>query len=241
MSIKQPEMDLQKFFDKLVNKKLPFFSTVNTIPFWISLENRYKESLGLKENSTEAVRTYHNLDHIRNGLATIINISKEYSSEVIEDVAMAWFYHDCVYNVVKSVDKDPAVNEVCSGLVALKDLIEMGWTAEQAGLMYDLVMWTKHNKVPAIDDDRANLIVDVDLMGMASDREVFAATSHNVRLEFFQATDEQWIDGRKAFWKNFLSTKGSKIFQTKPFQNLNEKAKGNILYELECLEKGIIL
>lgn len=220
-------------FDRAVNSEFSLGQLVKTRPFFDSLLVDYRKPLLAEPNKNSINRDYHDFFHIAEGVKDLIGVEGCCSS--INDVLLAWFSHDRIYLLDKEVD-----NERSSAAACFADLTAMGWSAARAGRIFDLIMFTKHDKNPPEEDYEANLIVDIDLQRMAvKDFDTYMFNVSVIRSEYLRYTEKEWITGRTKFLENFLEKKKGKIFGTRQFQNLNPIAIRNISSELTKLRQSI--
>lgn len=224
---------LSYVYDKAINAGSGLSKIVKTTSFFQRLVDAYKEPVATSGDKI-IHRKYHDFNHIAEGVRDLSNIEPDCECASLDDVLLAWFYHDAYYKIGTDLD-----NERASADYVLMDLIQMGWKAERAGRLFDLVMWTKHDKNPPADDYEANLIVDIDLLRIAAEPiEAFFLATEMVREEFALYDDKAWADGRIKFWKGFLERKKGRIFRTSHFEHFNRVAIDNINKEMFSLEKA---
>jgi len=229
--IKNPNTNIFLFnvYNRIINQNFLIREMIDTSPFFEKLMLCYEEPVAEKDGQ-KIPRTYHNLFHILEGVQKLATIEEECQCGSVSDVLLAWFYHDSYYKTDIGSN-----NEFKSASYAFSDLLEMGWSAERAGRIFDLIMWTKHDKNPPEHDFEANLIVDLDIMRMAVSREKFIETSNSIRHEFSLFDDKQWKEGRIKFFTGFKKLKDGRVFRTPNFQPLNEIAILNIQGEINRL------
>jgi predicted metal-dependent HD superfamily phosphohydrolase len=224
-------------FDRAINAGRRFCEIQDHVGLFIGVEDLY-----LKPVSYDPMidRCYHDFSHIANGAQLLKDVEKStvLSVSSVDDVFLAWVYHDCFYQTNPKVRAGD--NEQKSAAKAFEDLVKAGMNGSRAGRIYDLVIYTNHLENPPEYDLQANLICDIDLAGMGSSPEQFVETTKLVRKEFSFASDEEWVRGRLKFWKDFLALKGTKIFRTDVFQHLNTLALSNIHSEIHCLERSLV-
>jgi predicted metal-dependent HD superfamily phosphohydrolase len=226
-------MDFKYIYDRAINNGFALDDLVDTTSFWTRLREHYDQPVAMGADSVPIPRNYHNFDHIRDGVDALRKI-EPHCECLVNSVLVAWLYHDAYYRVGdKSFD-----NERASADLALIDLLQMGWAGERAGRVWDLVMYTKHKYNPPADDYEGQLIVDIDLLGLASTPvEKFFENTRKVRDEFKNFTDEQFATGRLHFWEGFLELKKNRIFRTSHFEHLNDIALDNIHKEQFSLQR----
>ncbi len=224
-------------YDRAINARSSLSALVQTRANFDTLVAKYATPVS---EEPHVVRQYHDFNHIIEGVKDILSIESDCdcSEGSIDDVLLAWFYHDSIYRL----NPKTTTNESESAWYALEDLVSMGFSAERAGRVHDLVMWTKHDKNPPETDYEANLIVDIDLLRIAATPvETFFGLTAMVRKEFSFVDDKAWAEGRIAFWRGFLQRKNGRVFRTSHFEHLNNIAISNIEKEVFSLERGMFL
>lgn len=176
-------------------------------------------------------RHYHNLNHISDGLTEIEEI--RHLAKDPDSLEMAWWFHDTVYNV-----RNPhSENEMQSALYGRRILLALGLTTEFWLKIMKLILATTHDHIPKKDD--AWLIVDIDLISLASSPTVFNRHTAEIREEYREVApdDKDFNVGRVRFFKKFLENRSS-IYLTEYFRNKYEaKARENIGSYLAKFEK----
>lgn len=233
---------MRYLFDRAINSGARLRSVVDTTPAWKNLLARYNTPITLYTPDGDVVahsieRKYHNFSHVEEGVMALAEIEPDCECASLNSVLLAWFYHDAFYDITSGPSKI-INNEQASAELAMQDLINMGWPAEYAGRVYDLVMHTKHNENPPETDYEANLIVDIDLLPVSiRPIEAFFASTRKVRQEYSVFSDEVWGDNRIKFWKGFLDRKKDRIFRTRHFEHLNSVTSDNIQKEMFSLAR----
>ena len=190
------------------------------------LQASYRKPVG--ENPT-VLRHYHNIDHILNGIENLkYFFGVKDSSKLSSEFVFAWLFHDCVYEVPAPTNgnEEESANEVLYLLEA---------SNLNLNRIKELILLTKHDKNPDPSDFEANLIVELDLLGLSDPTEFFEANSELIRKEYSYYTNEQYGKGRLAFFENFLKLKNGKIYNLVPSRNI--KALENIAYEMTYLKE----
>jgi len=171
----------------------------------------------LVEMYSEPHRSYHNLDHIVRVLSEF-DAAREIA-ERPDEVEAALFFHDVVY------DATAHDNEEQSAILASRTLAAAGVDAAAGRRIAELILATTHGDRPPEPD--AQLVVDVDLAGLADPSEEFIATSRRVRDEYPHVSDEDFASGRRKFLGSFLTRES--IYATAHFrERLEERARVNL-------------
>jgi predicted metal-dependent HD superfamily phosphohydrolase len=182
--------------------------------FWLALEKLY----GSKK------RHYHTLTHIEQ----VYFLLEKHKNEIADWETLVWsiFYHDAVYNVLKSN------NEEQSAVLAAKHLRLLGIDNQRVKKCCQQIIATKqHEKTGDYDTD---LFTDADLAILGSEESVYRTYIQNIRKEYSVYPDFLYNNGRKKVLQHFLDMEN--IFKTPLFQRQFEaKAKINIKQELNNL------
>ncbi|MNE29996.1 hypothetical protein D3C80_1234930 [compost metagenome] len=171
---------------------------------------------------TSSERYYHNLSHLQ----AVYDEIKEQDNLVgdINTMLFALFYHDFVYDPLKSD------NELQSANFAKQRLEQIGCQQNIIDKCYSLIMATKgHNRV---EDNDINMFTDADISILGKDWETYLAYSQSIRKEYQIYPDEIYYPGRAKVLTHFLSMEA--IYKTDDFHTKYEKqAKANLLRELK--------
>jgi predicted metal-dependent HD superfamily phosphohydrolase len=145
----------------------------------------------------EPDRHYHTLQHVADVLAAVETLREQAFARAgiarnpvqLPAVTLAVFYHDAVYMTAG------AGSERFSAKLAVKDLVALGLSDQICGEVSRLIELTeKHN--PAEDDPSGQLLVDADLMILASPADRYRRYVHQIRAEYSWVSEEQWREGR---------------------------------------------
>jgi predicted metal-dependent HD superfamily phosphohydrolase len=150
------------------------------------------EALAMKYSG--AGRYYHTFRHIRQCL-------DEYSEA--RDLAVspntlefALWYHDIAYNI-KSKN-----NEAVSARLAFEAAAGFGLPRFVRQGVFDLIMLTKHDAVPEIEDGR--IIADIDLSILGRPVKEFDAYEESIRKEYSKVRLNEFKKGRRKILRGFL-------------------------------------
>ncbi|MDI1256825.1 MAG: hypothetical protein PSV16_12070 [Flavobacterium sp.] len=181
---------------------------------WTEIEEQYS---GKK-------KYYHNLSHLRHILHEITVVKSEIKNW---DAALfALYYHDIIYNAVKSD------NEEQSAELAGKRLQQLGISDTIIQKCKAQILATKRHLESG--DSDTDYFTDADLAVLGQDWETYSSYCANVRKEYSFYPDMVYNAGRRKVLKHFLEM--DKIFKTKHFQEKFEtQAKLNIFKELRFL------
>lgn len=220
---------LFRVYSQVISRKISPFKILDISSFWEHLYQHY-----FKQVSDGVDRNYHDISHIVFGIDELSKILPEQS---IDEVIIAWLYHDSILKVGSNID-----NELESAWFSLESLLEIGWKGIDAGRVFDLILLTKHKENPPENDYQARLIVDIDLLPLSiTPQNAFFESTRKVRTEYKNFTEEEFIKGRLDFWKNFLKLKGNRIYRTNHYKDRNQIALDNIEKEMFSLERGKII
>jgi predicted metal-dependent HD superfamily phosphohydrolase len=123
------------------------------------------------------------------------------------EVAIALWFHDAIYDTARHD------NEVASADWAVRVLREAGAAEDVAARVHALVMATCHRGVPATDDER--LLVDIDLAILGADSPRFAEYERQIRDEYGFVPEEVFREKRGEILRGFLARPA--LFSTPAF------------------------
>ena len=173
---------------------------------------------------TEPDRYYHSLNHISDGLGELDNI--RHLAKNVAALEMAWWWHDVIYDTTSNI------NEEASAAVANNTLKMLGFSdnslshIELRMHIMQLILATKHNHIPEPEDSR--LIIDIDLVSLATPPEIFDQNTANIRKEYSWVSDDSFRIGRAEFFSKLLTSRPS-IYLTDYFRNKYEaQARENL-------------
>jgi predicted metal-dependent HD superfamily phosphohydrolase len=166
---------------------------------------------------SEPHRKYHTMQHLNECFEKLQELRA--LARKPEEIELALWFHDAVYD---TKHKD---NEEKSADWARSAVLEAGVAAPAGDRVYELVMATRHNAVPAGID--AQILVDVDLSILGATPDRFDEYERQVREEY------SWVPGlifrreRRKILEDFL--KRETIFQTRRFVDVYEmQARANL-------------
>ena len=169
-------------------------------------------------------RHYHTLVHLENMLNELLDVKSRISNW--QAVLFALYYHDVVYNALKSN------NEELSADFAVERLKSIQVPDEQIQACYDLIIATKKHQLS--DNSDTNYFTDADLSVLGKETPIYKAYSQNVRKEYSLFPDIIYNPGRKKVLKHFLEM--DRIFKTDYFlQKYEKQAKENLSWEMASL------
>lgn len=178
---------------------------------WEELEKAY----------TAKDRHYHNLEHI----AYMLELADRYKVDgsAFDLLLFAIFFHDVVYEATRSD------NEEQSATLAQIRLNRLGIPEHDILKVKEMIMATKSHQ--ASDDHLTNLLLDLDLAILGSDKERYDRYSQGVRKEYSMYPNLVYKSGRRKVLQHFLSQKH--IYKIAVFQEeFESNAKANLNREL---------
>lgn len=178
----------------------------------------------IETNYSHRKRHYHTLAHLENLLNQLFPIKDR-----IEDWNMmlfTLFYHDAVYNALKSD------NEEKSAELAEARMSALSVPQSQIDRCTAQILATKQH-LPNSDTD-TNYFTDADLSVLGQPWDVYEEYAKNVRKEYSIYPDLIYNPGRKKVLTHFLNM--PRIFKTEYFfERFEVRAKENLQKELEAL------
>ena len=203
---------------------------------WLHFVNKEtnKKELGreywnfILRSYSEKNRHYHNLDHI---FAMLSQLDITTSNETIKSkLEWAIWFHDIVY---QSRRKD---NEKASAEIAQKILTALEVEASLAEEVYQLILYTADHMDPSIpESEEIDLLLDLDLMILGSDIDIYCTYAKAVRKEYGWVPALLYKKGRRKVLESMLQSE--KIYRTQTFfESFEQKARENMKAELkgEC-------
>ncbi len=166
-------------------------------------------------------RAYHNLAHITACLSEFDTIRGEAADPVAVEFAI-WF-HDAVY------DSKASDNEARSAQLAVQTLACMGIAGQTPHTAAELVLLTRHDRIPPTLDGQ--VVIDVDLAILGQPSEVYDTYEAAVRREYSWVTDREFRTGRARFIETMLAR--PRIFFTDACHGKYEtRARANLQHAL---------
>ncbi|GEM_PF-516165 len=158
---------------------------------------------------SEPHRAYHNVGH----LVEVFEAFKEYEDrwQDPQAVALAMFYHDAVYDVLRND------NEGQSAEYARQMLLDLKLSDEKINRICDMVKLTETHMVSKNDYDAA-LMLDIDMAVVGQSADKYQRYAKAVRAEYLTGfSADKYAEGRTAFLASVKSK--SRIFITDEFEN----------------------
>lgn len=170
---------------------------------------------------TEPHRAYHVLSHPV-GMIELGNKVFE-GGLTVEEVLAIW-YHDFVYVAGSKT------NEQESAIIFRETFWKANpWTLN-VPLVEEIILCTKDH-LPVIGD--AKRVIDLDLIGLSDSRNNYRLNAVNVRKEYCEFSDDEWVVGRTKFLEKMLGRE--QIYFTDYFKPYELNARHNMEHELKIL------
>jgi pantetheine-phosphate adenylyltransferase len=173
-------------------------------------------------------RYYHNLEHV---VHCIQELQWQYQNNNqdgldYEQVFLAILGHDLIYKANEQKTDEELSSE--------KTLEILGKSASEAS---EIILSTQHLR----DLGRSfsleeKLMRSIDLAILAQPNKIYKQYTGNIRKEYSQYTDEDYLKGRQAVLEKFL--KDENLFESEGFEEYTVAAKANIRKELAYLRKN---
>ena len=174
---------------------------------------------------SEPHRKYHTVRHLDECFEKLEEIQAV--AMHLGEIEIALWFHDALYEV-KRHD-----NEAKSADWARAVSLEAGVAAAAADRARALVMVTAHNAVPADEDQR--IVVDVDLSILGAPEERFDEYEVQIREEYAWVPEEMFRRKRREVLAGFLARQ--RIFGTAAFIDRYEaRARANLARSIQALK-----
>lgn len=167
-------------------------------------------------------RSYHTMVHVKDMLNTL---DYEFGPDPLVELAI-WF-HDAF----QPCDGESGRCELDSATWAARFMDENGASHSDITTVFGLIMATKYPGEP--QTFRQEMIMDIDLAILGSDRAKYARYVKQIRDEYSDVPDDLFEDSRRAFLKQMLK---QQVYHTCLFKMQYEsKAHANMRFELGVL------
>ena len=139
-------------------------------------------------------RAYHNLSHVEFCQRELMMVEDQCENLAAVEVAI-WFHDAIYYPSLKDNEERSAA--LASELLCLPPA--------KAKIVKDLILDTKHNRVPMSPDGK--ILADIDLAILGMDYDIFEEYCYAIRLEYAWAEVDEvsYRKGRSRFLKKLLS------------------------------------
>jgi len=167
-------------------------------------------------------RKYHRWSHIQK----MFSNANEYDLCLSGSQQLAIIFHDLV-----CVPGQCGLNEFHSAILADKYIRKNNACVNSETVKLCISSTIGH--IPLCDE--AAVVVDLDVLILASDLDEYWSYSKAIREEHSFLSEELWVKGRVKFLEEMLKRKN--LFLCSCFLQLNKNAHENISYELDMLKK----
>jgi predicted metal-dependent HD superfamily phosphohydrolase len=175
---------------------------------------------------SEPHRRYHDLAH----LAAVLGIVGELAGAARDPdaVRLAAWYHDAVYDPLRSDNEEVSAERARAGL---RGLVDDDRLAEVVRLV---LLTASHDPEP--DDADGAVLCDADLAVLASPPEAYAWYASAVRVEYGHLSDEEFTAGRIAVLEHLLAL--PRLFRSPAVADAwTARARANLTAELSLLRR----
>lgn len=178
-------------------------------------------------------RHYHTLRHLQECLQLLERWGKDAAAR--HDVGIALWFHDAIYDPQRDDNEDK------SARWAVKALKDLGVADEKVRRVGKLIRATRHLSPSATARaarvDGLDLMLDIDLAILGSDRARFEEYERQVRLEYGHVADEAFARSRADFVEALLGV--SPLYRTEMARaELEARARDNLLRSLRTWRKA---
>lgn len=180
---------------------------------WNEIDSAYKN------------RYYHNLEHLKFMLNELDDIKYKFTIKQINDIELAIFYHDIVYEFDAVDNEEKSANKAINCLLRCES-IDLDTIRE----VNKMILATKNHYT---EESYIEYFLDIDMLILASEPDVYVKYAENIRKEYWFYLEYEYNIGRKNVLKQMLKTP---IFKSEYYRTRYEtKAIENIKKELEAL------
>lgn len=175
-------------------------------------------------------------------LSRCVTVDPKSELERFQDVTatrLAVWFHDAIY------DATAGDNEEQSAVLFQEYAQEMAMDEAQARQVAEMIIATKRHRTAAHESDTTaptgtddvHRMLDLDMMILGSEWDVYEAYSQAIRREYAHLTTDAFCAGRARALRSFLSI--PHIFCTRTGHELwEERARANIAKEIGILERS---
>lgn len=188
-----------------------------------------EHSLLLVQLYGEPRRRFHNVAHLLDVMRLWSNcIEWKLWSSTKEAFAagIALAYHDAHYVVGSDV------NEETSAAMAMVAAKTYGVDPER---VRDMVLATKRHTEDFDTDPDTALLLDIDVARIGRDREEYRLATHELRMEYREVSNRDWLVGRSAFLRSMLARHTIYRTPTAPPGISEQRARENMQAELDYI------
>lgn len=178
----------------------------------------------LMRRYSEPHRHYHTLQHLAECIARLepaLGLCRHPG-----EVEIALWFHDAIY------DLQGADNEGQSARWAVQALAEARVSPEASERVKHLIEATRHSALPATDDER--LLVDIDLAILGAEPARFEEYERQIRQEYAHVPSQLFCEKRREILAQFLAR--PQLYSTAHLRNsLEARARENIQHSIKIL------
>lgn len=180
---------------------------------WNEIDSAYKN------------RHYHNLEHLEFMFNEFDDIIFKFTIKQINNIELAIFYHDIVYDIEAGDNEEQSAYKAINSLLRC-EAIDLDTIRE----VNKMILATKNH---CSEESYIEYFLDIDMLILASETDVYLKYSENIRKEYWFYHDESYNGGRERVLREMLK---SPIFKTDYYFTRYETiARINIQKELETL------
>jgi len=170
----------------------------------------------------ETHRMYHTNHHLFSMIERYEDFIRRGITDFDEIMLLAIIAHDIVYDPKSSFNEEESAEIV--GMYLNKRHLD-------GDLASEYVMKTKQH---IIEDVSSDIIIDLDLWGLGSPKDVYRLNSAGIRFEYAHVPQDDWMEGRINWLTSFL--KRDRLFATDyAMRVVEETARRNMQEELKSL------
>jgi predicted metal-dependent HD superfamily phosphohydrolase len=176
----------------------------------------------------EPHRRYHDLRHVRWVVRHACELAPRFElpADAVDEIVAAAFFHDAIYDPVKSD------NESASARHATAVLAELEWPAPAIARVAEMIAATAGHV--DTDDLATAVLLAADLGVLAAEPSRYIEYATAVRHEYGHLDDEVWAAGRATFIRTLLERE--RIFPTiLDLDDWERRARANLTAELAAL------
>ena len=174
----------------------------------------------------EDTRYYHTLTHIHDLLVLFHQFNSIITQKSV--VFLSIIFHDIIYNP-KAADNEEKSAELFQTLMTSFLPIDI------ITIVLDFIIATKSHQLSS-NNINLKLFLDFDMSIFSTDRSIYIKYANSIRNEYIHVDFEVYCVKRSEFLRSMLLP-SYQIYHSEYFKENEMKAKDNILYEIQFLEK----
>lgn len=190
--------------------------------------DRWFNRLTGKEAYGDAMRHYHNLDHLVHGLTEIrvwaVNVEAEQRD--IEVLKKAFWFHDAVY--------EHGPQEVSNEEASARLWMKSGLASDDAADVAALIRATDHFQAQSIRHPLKDIMLGADLAILGQDDDVYDTYAHAIRKEYRHVPDKIYYEHRGNALRHLRQKAEEKALYVNAYfaAQYNDRAIANITREI---------